>query len=104
MDAFSILWVQFQQISNLIIPSPDISLNQTYPSGGAGYVFSRQTLKKFVEIGLEGNAICESNEIYEDLEVGSCMRKLNVTPGDSRSIFQYFYASSKNEKFHFLKV
>ncbi|KAF7637775.1 hypothetical protein Mgra_00002749 [Meloidogyne graminicola] len=62
----------------------DSSLNQTYPSGGAGYVLSKASLRKFVEIGLRNNKICDSKEIYEDLEIGSCMRKLNISVIDSR--------------------
>ncbi|KAL7071300.1 hypothetical protein ACQ4LE_009351 [Meloidogyne hapla] len=62
----------------------DASLNQTYPSGGAGYVLSRSALRKFVEIGLRGDKLCDSKEIYEDLEIGSCMRKLNISVIDSR--------------------
>nr|CAD2195806.1 unnamed protein product [Meloidogyne enterolobii] len=62
----------------------DASLGQTYPSGGAGYVLSRAALRKFVEIGLRGDKLCDSKEIYEDLEIGSCMRKLNISLIDSR--------------------
>ncbi|CAK5082849.1 unnamed protein product [Meloidogyne enterolobii] len=62
----------------------DASLGQTYPSGGAGYVLSRAALRKFVEIGLHGDKLCDSKEIYEDLEIGSCMRKLNISLIDSR--------------------
>lgn len=83
----------------------DISLNQTYASGGAGYVLSRVSLEKLVNVGLLGPALCDTNEkINEDVEIGKCMRKLNVTVGDSRllsgliktfwhliHIFPYYY-------------
>ena len=67
----------------------DASLGQTYPSGGAGYVLSRAALRKFIEIGLRGGKLCDSKEIYEDLEIGSCMRKLNISFIDSRYYLNY---------------
>nr|CAD2200555.1 unnamed protein product [Meloidogyne enterolobii] len=83
---FFILWVNylFVFIFHEIKKYLHASLGQTYPSGGAGYVLSRAALRKFVEIGLHGDKLCDSKEIYEDLEIGSCMRKLNISLIDSR--------------------
>ena len=58
-----------------------------YMSGGAGYVLSKESLKRLVEIGLEDKTgkFCRKDQNGpEDLEIGKCMQKLNVTAGDSR--------------------
>ena len=56
-----------------------------YFAGGAGYVLSREALRKFTQEGLTNSSICQqSDRGDEDVNMGACMRKLNVTHGDSR--------------------
>merc|ERR1719342_1607683 len=56
-----------------------------YFAGGAGYVLSRTALKRFVVDGINNSTIChQKDDGDEDVNLGGCMRKLNVTHGDSR--------------------
>ena len=56
-----------------------------YFSGGAGYVLSREALRRFVEMGVDDGSVCQQgNDGDEDVNMGECMRNLNVTLGDSR--------------------
>merc|ERR1719323_2570981 len=59
-----------------------------YLAGGAGYVLSREALRRFVEIGLDNSSnksLCfQQDDGDEDVRLGGCMRKLNVSRGDSR--------------------
>ena len=79
---------------------------QGYFAGGAGYVLSREALRRFVVDGITNSSICEeSDKGDEDVNLGKiilhfvcisyssyilfhilggCMRNLNVTHGDSR--------------------
>jgi len=52
-----------------------------YNSGGAGYVLSKNVVKKLVEVGMNRN-ICDvtvQNQDSEDTQMGTCLRKLNIT-------------------------
>ncbi|KAH8251343.1 hypothetical protein KR032_008462 [Drosophila birchii] len=61
--------------------------SHVYMSGGAGYVLSRKAVELLVNATAE-NTLCQSGDIgTEDLEMGRCMRILNVTVGDSRDLF-----------------
>lgn len=55
---------------------------QGYMSGGAGYVLSREAVKRFVE-GFRTKT-CTHTSSVEDLALGQCMEKVGVAAGDSR--------------------
>uniref|UniRef100_A0A1A8CB07 N-acetylgalactosaminide beta-1,3-galactosyltransferase n=2 Tax=Nothobranchius kadleci TaxID=1051664 RepID=A0A1A8CB07_NOTKA len=55
---------------------------QGYMSGGAGYVLSREALRRFVE-GFRTKA-CTHTTPVEDLALGQCLEKMGVLAGDSR--------------------
>lgn len=55
---------------------------QGYMSGGAGYVLSKEALRRFVE-GFK-NKVCTHTTSVEDLAMGQCMEKVGVLAGDSR--------------------
>ncbi|XP_055530708.1 glycoprotein-N-acetylgalactosamine 3-beta-galactosyltransferase 1-like [Wyeomyia smithii] len=59
-------------------------VSQGYFSGGAGYVLSREALKRFIEQALDKAENCSVVLETEDLEMGKCMESINVTAGDSR--------------------
>lgn len=55
---------------------------QGYMSGGAGYVLSKEALRRFVE-GFK-TKLCTHTTSVEDLAMGQCMEKVGVLAGDSR--------------------
>ncbi|XP_067825340.1 glycoprotein-N-acetylgalactosamine 3-beta-galactosyltransferase 1-like [Heptranchias perlo] len=57
-------------------------LKQGYMSGGAGYVLSREALKRYVAAFKEET--CNHTSHVEDVALGKCMEILGITPGDSR--------------------
>ncbi|XP_065432386.1 glycoprotein-N-acetylgalactosamine 3-beta-galactosyltransferase 1-B-like [Chrysemys picta bellii] len=57
-------------------------VKQGYMSGGAGYVLSKEALRRFVE-GFR-TQVCTHTSPVEDLELGKCMEKMGVQAGDSR--------------------
>lgn len=59
---------------------------QGYMSGGAGYVLSREALKRFVE-GFR-TKVCSHTTPVEDLALGQCLEKMGVLAGDSRDTLQ----------------
>ncbi|XP_072394483.1 glycoprotein-N-acetylgalactosamine 3-beta-galactosyltransferase 1-like [Diabrotica undecimpunctata] len=60
-------------------------VKQGYMSGGAGYVLSKEALKRFIEVGLTNSTGCShANGGSEDVEMGKCMEAVNVKAGDSR--------------------
>uniref|UniRef100_A0A6P4EGE3 Glycoprotein-N-acetylgalactosamine 3-beta-galactosyltransferase 1-like n=1 Tax=Drosophila rhopaloa TaxID=1041015 RepID=A0A6P4EGE3_DRORH len=60
-------------------------VKQGYMSGGAGYVLSREALRRFVVEGIPNPKMClPGTVVNEDIEIGRCMEHLNVTAGDSR--------------------
>ena len=69
---------------------------QGYMSGGAGYVISRQGLKKMVEEAFKEN-VCAVDGYDEDLEIGKCLQMAGVHPFVS-------YDKYGRETFHTDKV
>nr|XP_023016950.1 glycoprotein-N-acetylgalactosamine 3-beta-galactosyltransferase 1-like [Leptinotarsa decemlineata] len=60
-------------------------VKQGYMSGGAGYVLSKEALRKFVVEAIPNREICRAdNEGAEDVEIGKCLAAVNVEAGDSR--------------------
>ncbi|XP_056154967.1 glycoprotein-N-acetylgalactosamine 3-beta-galactosyltransferase 1-A [Lampris incognitus] len=59
---------------------------QGYMSGGAGYVLSREALRRFVE-GFR-TKVCSHTTPVEDLALGQCLEKMGVLAGDSRDTLQ----------------
>nr|XP_040236327.2 glycoprotein-N-acetylgalactosamine 3-beta-galactosyltransferase 1-like [Anopheles coluzzii] len=59
-------------------------VKQGYFSGGAGYVLSREAVRRFNEQALGDVQHCSAAYDTEDLEMGKCMESVNVTAGDSR--------------------
>uniref|UniRef100_A0A1A9UIV5 Glycoprotein-N-acetylgalactosamine 3-beta-galactosyltransferase 1 n=1 Tax=Glossina austeni TaxID=7395 RepID=A0A1A9UIV5_GLOAU len=60
-------------------------VKQGYMSGGAGYVLSKEALRRFIEKGLTNPKICSNkNGGAEDVEIGKCLEALGVMAGDTR--------------------
>uniref|UniRef100_A0AC35GWN8 N-acetylgalactosaminide beta-1,3-galactosyltransferase n=1 Tax=Panagrolaimus sp. PS1159 TaxID=55785 RepID=A0AC35GWN8_9BILA len=55
-----------------------------YPSGGPGVIFTREALKQFVG-GMYNLEMCpEIPSGFEDIGIGECAEKLNITKIDTR--------------------
>ncbi|XP_022916212.1 glycoprotein-N-acetylgalactosamine 3-beta-galactosyltransferase 1-like isoform X2 [Onthophagus taurus] len=60
-------------------------VKQGYMSGGAGYVLSKEALRRFVEYGLRNETVCSpSSSGAEDVEMGKCLEGVGVEAGDTR--------------------
>ena len=60
---------------------------QGYMSGGAGYVLSKEALRRFVKTSLKDKAHCPEMAgpgSAEDVELGHCLQAVGVAVGDSR--------------------
>uniref|UniRef100_A0A8C2AYA1 Glycoprotein-N-acetylgalactosamine 3-beta-galactosyltransferase 1 n=1 Tax=Cyprinus carpio TaxID=7962 RepID=A0A8C2AYA1_CYPCA len=57
---------------------------QGYMSGGAGYVLSKEALRRFVKGFADG--LCTHNTETEDVGLGTCMETMKVQMGDSRDV------------------
>ncbi|KAM4045478.1 glycoprotein-N-acetylgalactosamine 3-beta-galactosyltransferase 1-like [Anomaloglossus baeobatrachus] len=64
---------------------------QGFMSGGAGYVLSKESVKRFVEAFRTGD--CTHTSHLEDVALSECMEKIGVIAGDSRD-------PQKRETFH----
>ena len=59
-------------------------ISQGYMSGGAGYVLSKEALRRFVKGFSSGN--CTHLSSIEDMALGRCMETMKVEPVDSRDV------------------
>ncbi|XP_037809526.1 glycoprotein-N-acetylgalactosamine 3-beta-galactosyltransferase 1-like [Lucilia sericata] len=60
-------------------------VKQGYMSGGAGYVLSKEAVRRFVKQAIPNKDLCRAeNDGDEDVEIGKCLQNVNVTAGDSR--------------------
>ncbi|XP_030377834.1 glycoprotein-N-acetylgalactosamine 3-beta-galactosyltransferase 1-like [Scaptodrosophila lebanonensis] len=60
------------------------SKNYTYMSGGAGYVLSREAVRRLVKKAFPYPSKCKKQAYDEDVEMGICLQNVNVVSGDSR--------------------
>ena len=60
-------------------------------SGGAGYVLSREAVRRFAEISLPDSSLCKEEDTgAEDAEMGKCLMNVGVKTVDSRDNFGRF--------------
>lgn len=59
-------------------------ISQGYMSGGAGYVLSKEALRRFVKGFSTGE--CTHFSSIEDMALGKCMETMKVQPADSRDV------------------
>lgn len=60
-------------------------VKQGYMSGGAGYVLSKEAVKRFIEKGLTNPKKCSNKHGgSEDVQIGQCLEAVKVIAGDSR--------------------
>lgn len=59
-------------------------IKQGYMSGGAGYVLSKEALRRFVQ-GFDTGK-CTHFSTIEDMALGKCMQTMKVEPADSRDM------------------
>lgn len=60
-------------------------VKQGYMSGGAGYILSREAVKRLVKEGLPDCKKCRQDDGgAEDVEMGKCLENVGVKAGDAR--------------------
>ena len=59
-----------------------------YNSGGSGYVFNRETLRKFITaLGSKFTIRCpKRNYAFEDVAVGRCLKAMHIFPSNTRDL------------------
>ncbi|CAF0774224.1 unnamed protein product [Adineta steineri] len=60
-----------------------IIVSKGYHSGGASYVLSRESLRRFYEAHNDLNSTCRKDGGAEDVEIAKCLRSKGVYPGKS---------------------
>ncbi|KAK6745994.1 hypothetical protein RB195_012231 [Necator americanus] len=81
MDNLRALLLDYSPNDPLVIGhlfQPNIG-HGVYHSGGAGYVLSRDAVKRLVGRGFAKFPICNKKNAHEDVFLGTCLNKLNVT-------------------------
>jgi len=62
-----------------------------YMSGGAGYVLSKEAVRRFAEISLPNATLCSQQDTgAEDVNMGNCLKSVGVVSMDSRDNFGRF--------------
>nr|XP_029710299.1 LOW QUALITY PROTEIN: glycoprotein-N-acetylgalactosamine 3-beta-galactosyltransferase 1 [Aedes albopictus] len=61
-----------------------MEVKQGYMSGGAGYVLSKEAVRRFIEEAIPNKNCRQDNGGSEDVEIGKCLELVNVEAGDSR--------------------
>jgi len=62
------------------------NMEQDYVSGGAGYVLSKEALRRFGKDGTNAS-ICQQQGGAEDIDIGICLQKLGIRIGNSTDRF-----------------
>ena len=59
--------------------------------GGAGYVLSKEAVRRFNEISLQNASFCQQDdEGAEDLNMGNCLKGVGVVSGGSTDMFNRY--------------
>ena len=62
-----------------------------YMMGGAGYVLSKEAVRRFNEISLKNASFCQQDdEGAEDLNMGNCLKGVGVVSGGSTDMYLFF--------------
>lgn len=60
---------------------------QGYMSGGAGYIISKEALRRLVIFALPDKLLCAHYVTeHEDVEIGACLENVGVLAGDTRDV------------------
>ena len=73
-----------------------------YQAGGSGYCMSREAVRQFSSTMRRNASFCRLKTKFEDVDIGECLARLNIYPGDSRDEFGEFlikFLFQVNEKY-----